>query len=163
MVSNIVTLGRVSSFVSLVFCGNFNGVIGYGRSKGKDAEKSLIKAIENAKQNLIGVDLDLYNTWPMYQTAKFNNVRMKMWPRKEFNSWGSILLGSMIQITGIHNCMFRQIYDSNKPLSMLFCFLNLVTQNNTPKNLAEKYGIKESEAIFGSHQKMKKYPKSYHF
>lgn len=162
MVTNTVTLGRVSNFVSLVYTGNFNGIIGYGRGRGKDAEISLLKAIDNCKQNLIAIDLDIFNTMPTFQSSRFNNVRMRMWPRKELNSWGSLTLGSMIQIAGINNCMFRQIYGCNKPLTMLYCFFMLVTQNVTPRVLAEKMGIKENETIFGSTEKMKRYPKLFY-
>ena len=162
MVNNVVSLGRVMNFVSLVYCGNFNGVISYGKGRGRDAETSLTKAIHNAKQNLIAINLDLYNTWPQHRSMKFNNVKIEMWPRKEFNSWGSLILGSMIQIAGINNCMFHLIQDSAKPLNVIYCFFKMMSEATTPKLLAEQYGQKSYQSLFGASDRMKKYPKLFH-
>ena len=162
VVNNVVSLGRVMNFVSLVYCGNFNGVISYGKGRGRDYESSLTKAIENAKQNLIAIELDLYNTWPSHIEAKFNNVKIELWPRKELNSWGSLTLGSMIQIAGINNCMFRLLQDSAKPLNLVYCFFKLMVNTKTPKLLSEKYGIKSYQSIFGASDRIKRYPQLFH-
>lgn len=162
MVSNVVTLGRVSNFTSLVYCGNFNGIISYGRGRGKDPEDSLVKAIENAKQNMIAINLDLYNTWPTYLKAKFNGVVIEMWPRKEFNSWGSMTVGAMIQSAGIHNCMFHYIQDSPKPLNLVYCFFKLMTRATTPKIMAEQRGFKSYQFLFGPNEQNKRVPQLFH-
>jgi ribosomal protein S5 len=158
MVTNVVSLGRVSNFTSLVYCGNFNGVISYGRGRGRDAETSLVKAIENSKQNLIGINLDLYNSWPTHTKSYFNGISIEMWPRKEMNSWGSLILGSMIQVAGVNNCMFHLIQDKPKPLNLIYCFFKLMIRAQTPKTMAENYGFKSYEKIFGPSEKMKRYP-----
>ena len=40
--------------------GNCNGVISYGKGKGRDFEQALDKAIKDAKKNLIAIPVDPY-------------------------------------------------------------------------------------------------------
>ena len=58
-------------FRYLVFMGNCNGVIGYGKGKGTDFEDAMDKAIEDCKKNLIAINLDHFVTWPRTVTETF--------------------------------------------------------------------------------------------
>ena len=159
LVSNITYFGRVMGFTSLVYMGNFNGIVGYGRARANDAGESLERAVEKCKQNLVAIDLDMFNTSPTHLWAKYNGIRMELQPRKEFNSWGSLRLGAMLQMAGIHHCMFDIVADEYIPQTMVYCLMKLLMQNSTPKHLAQQYGIKSYESIFGSSAEMKRYPK----
>lgn len=58
-ITTLVTkLNRVNHYRYLVFMGNCNGVIGYGKGKGNDFEEALDNAIMHCKKNLIAVSLD---------------------------------------------------------------------------------------------------------
>ena len=163
LVSNITYFGRVAGFTSLVYMGNFNGVIGYARARARDPRESFRRAVDKCKQNLVAIDLDLFNTMPTHLFAKYNGVRMELQPRKEFNSWGSLRLGTMLQMAGIHHCMFDLVADEYIPQTMVFCLMRLLTQNSTPKHLAEQYGIKSYESVFGNTPTMKRYPKVFDY
>jgi ribosomal protein S5 len=52
------TLKRVNHYRYLVFMGNCNGVIGYGKGKGVDFEEALDNAILHCKKNLIAIPID---------------------------------------------------------------------------------------------------------
>lgn len=58
------TLNRVNHFRYIIFMGNSNGVIGYGKGKGADFEEALNNAIMHAKKNLIAIPLDHWHTFP---------------------------------------------------------------------------------------------------
>lgn len=163
LVSNITFFGRVSGFTSLVYMGNFNGVIGFGKARASDSSESFDRAVEKCKQNLVAIDLDLFNTSPTHLYAKYNGIKLELQPRKEFNSWGSLRVGSMLQLAGVHHCMFDIVADEYIPYTLMYCFMKLMMQNSTPKSLAQKYGIKSYESIFGSSAEMKRYPKVYDF
>jgi small subunit ribosomal protein S5 len=162
MVSNVVSLGRVFGFTSLVYVGNFNGVVSYGRGRGIDSETSLQKAIANAKENLIGIDLDLYNTNPNYMRESFNNVHIHLYPRKETNSWGSFTFLTMLYMAGMNNFMFRLVQDSSKPLNLVYCFFKLLTRNSTPKLLAELNGQKIYTSMARTPDETRRYPCLFH-
>lgn len=162
MVTNVVSLGRVFNFTSLVFIGNFNGVISYGKGRGVDSETSLEKAIQNGKQNLIAIDLDIYNTCPGYLKESFNNVHIELYPKKECNAWGSLTLLTMLYMAGMNNFMFHLIQDSSKPLNLVYCFFKIVTRNSTPKILAEKMGHKTYSTQYCATDHKKRYPKLFH-
>lgn len=68
-------LNRVNHFRYLVFMGNANGVIGYGKGKGNDFEEALDNAMLHCKKNLIAVPLDHFMSFPQELSAKYNDVK----------------------------------------------------------------------------------------
>ena len=62
--TKVTTLQRIQTSRYLIFMGNANGVVGYGKGKGTDFEEALDNAIMHCKRNLIAVPLDLLNTLP---------------------------------------------------------------------------------------------------
>jgi ribosomal protein S5 len=146
--TNTTTLRRINTFKVLIFGGNYNGVIGYGKGRGHTSSVAMKKAMENFKQNLIAINLDMLNTWPKGVYAKFGKTEMSLWSKRRFNSWGNIHLGSMIQLSGVHHCMFKINYDKPNPYNLTYCFMKLFTQNTTPKLLAEERGVKLFDTIW---------------
>ncbi|MEM7361991.1 MAG: 30S ribosomal protein S5, partial [Bacteroidota bacterium] len=62
-VSKVVKGGRNFGFSSIVVVGDRNGTIGYGTGKAKDVQKSVAKAIENARKRLIKINLRGDTIW----------------------------------------------------------------------------------------------------
>lgn len=96
LTTNTTSLRRVNQFKSLIFGGNCNGVIGYGRG----AADSVTGAFENAKknmfQNLISINLDTYNTLPKPIRARFHRTEITLLPLANFNSHGHPLYAHII-------------------------------------------------------------------
>lgn len=105
--TKVTTLNRVNSMRFLVFAGNNDGIIGYGKGKGADFEIALQKAFIDLKKNLVTLDIDESNTFPLKIQTKFSKFYVKMEPLKGFNCWGSPLFAAMIQLAGFHNLRFN--------------------------------------------------------
>ena len=89
MTSNTTRLRRLNSFKVLLFGGNYNGIIGYGKGSGHNGQIAMKNAMNNLKQNLIAINLDYLNTFPRGMYAKFGSYEITLHPRQKFNSWGS--------------------------------------------------------------------------
>ena len=57
-VTNVTSLNRINARRILLFIGNSNGVIGYGKGKGEDYEQAFDDAFKKMRKNLVCLDLD---------------------------------------------------------------------------------------------------------
>lgn len=140
--TNTTSLRRINVFKALVWMGNMNGVVGYGKGRANNFKQALNRAIANAQESLVAINLDLLNTCPQAIYSKFARYQIILWPRKYNNAWGSPKYGAMLQMAGLHHCMFKFIFDTPNPYSLVYCLMKLLTQNTTPKLLAEELGQK---------------------
>jgi len=62
--TKVTTLNRINFFRTLVFMGNGNGVISYGRARSLTPEGSMTKAITQCKKNIIAIPLDSRCSFP---------------------------------------------------------------------------------------------------
>ena len=65
----------------MLFGGNFNGIIGYGRGTGEGPFEAMELAKKNLFENLISINLDLYNTLPKPIRAKFHRTEITLLPK----------------------------------------------------------------------------------
>jgi len=140
--TKVTTLNRINRCKYLLFTGNLEGVIGYGIGKGIDWEVAMEKAIHDLKKNLITIDLDYHYSWTDSQMVKYGRTHLTIEPDKEFRSWGDPVLGTMLHLSGIHHCHFRQWSRNFNPWTRLYAFMKAVTNNRTPKIIAETEGKK---------------------
>lgn len=156
MTTNTTSLRRINRFKVLVWCGNMNGVVGYGKGTSGNMKICLRKAIENCKQNLVAINMDFYNTCPQSIYAKFGRYQIVLWSRKYNNAWGAPKYGAMLQIAGLRHCMFKFLFDEPNNYSLVYCLMKLLTQNTTPKLMAEQLGRRLYDTSW-SNRKYKKY------
>lgn len=140
MTTNTTSLRRISKYKVLVWCGNLNGVVGYGKARSPNMRACVRKALENCKQNLVAINLDYYNTCPQSIYSKFGRYQIVLWSRKFNNAWGHPKYGAMMQIAGLRHCMFKFLFDEPNSYSLVYCLMKLFTQNTTPKLMAEQLG-----------------------
>lgn len=57
-VTNVTTLNRINQRRVLIFAGNGNGIISYGKGKGEDYEKAFDNAFKFMRTNLVCLSLD---------------------------------------------------------------------------------------------------------
>ena len=62
-VAKTVKGGRVMSFTALTVVGDGNGRVGYGRGKAKEVPVAIQKALDEAKRNIVDVDLNGNTLW----------------------------------------------------------------------------------------------------
>ena len=156
----------------MVFAGNSDGVVGYGKGKGLDFEGALANAMKDLKKNLIALDLGEENTFPLELKNKFVRVFFKMEPMSNFNSWGNPVIATMIQLCGIENVRFnnyfrtpnkRNLVDPHDPALRLH---ETICQNKSIATLAELQGVKPfqlglSRGYNQLHVKYKKFVRVY--
>ena len=140
--TNTTSLRRINTFKVLVYGGNCNGIIGYGKGRGQNHIDALQRAVIDLKTNLVSINLDQFNTFPRPIRSKFGRYAITLYPRSNFNSWGSFLVSHMIQMAGVHHCNFRVQTKQINHYSLTYCLMKLLTQNLTPKLLCEEYGLK---------------------
>ncbi|CAD8155700.1 unnamed protein product [Paramecium octaurelia] len=141
--TQVTTLQRINSFRQLIFIGNGNGVIGYGKGKGKDFETALRRAKIDAKRNLVPISLDLWHTCPIPLTGRFNDAEIEINPRPlGFNAYGNPQIASMLMLTGMHHCSFKVRSRNQVPYSLLYAFMQAVTNNATAEEVSEASGMK---------------------
>ncbi len=126
----------------LIFLGNGNGVIGYGKGKGINYSSAYMKAIANAKANLILINWEPLFTCPRPLKARFNDVRLKIFPRTSFRPWGNPLVWMMLLYSGLHHCAFSMASRKFSPYALVYAFFICATQNSTPRMLCERSGSK---------------------
>jgi small subunit ribosomal protein S5 len=156
MTTNTTSLRRISKYKALVWCGNCNGVIGYGKAVSGNMKICIRKAISNCKQNLVAINLDFYNTCPQSIYSKFGRYQIVLWSRKFNNAWGHPKYGAMMQIAGLRHCMFKFLFDEPNNYSLVYCLMKLFTQNTTPKLMAEQLGRRLYDTSWSS-RKYKRY------
>ena len=105
--TQVTTLNRINHFNYLIFAGNNDGIIGYGKGKGLDFEGALRKAFIDLKKNLIALDIRPENTFPLEIKTQFCRYFMKVEPISSYSSWGSPIFGQMIQLAGLENVRFN--------------------------------------------------------
>ena len=138
----VTTLNRINYFRVLLFCGNMNGIIGFAKGKARDQEGAMLKAMNNLKRNLIAIPIDHTNSMPMDLQAKYEGIKLILKTKTHFDSWGNQVMAHMLMLAGITETKFKVIVKTRNPYALVYCFFKAVTQNTTPKMLAEQHGIK---------------------
>jgi len=63
-VTNVTSLNRVNARRVLIFVGNGNGLISYGKGKAEEYEQAFDNAFKKARQNLVCLDIEEVFTSP---------------------------------------------------------------------------------------------------
>lgn len=144
----ITKLNRINHFRYLIFVGNGNGVISYGRGKGKDFEAALTDALRQAKKNLIVLNLDHFYSFTQPLKAKFNGFKMEVYPRDHMNAWGHPTLAYFFCLAGVTNVKYVLHSRNISNYAMVYCFFKIMTAMQTPKMLSEENGEKIYRNVF---------------
>lgn len=93
-VTRVMAGGRRFSFSVAMVIGNKNGVVGVGLGKASDTSLAIQKAYNNAKKNLVKVQLDEKKSIPFDVHAKYNSAQVMLMP----NDARGLVAGSSIRI-----------------------------------------------------------------
>jgi len=142
--STVVKGGRRFSFGACVVVGDGNGRVGVGRGKSSEAPLAIAKALENARKNMIRVQLN-HGTLFHDVHARHGASKVVMLPASE--GTGIIAGGAMravLEVAGVHNVLGKCIGSSN-PLNVVRATLKGLTSMTSPEYVAAKRGIPLSE------------------
>jgi small subunit ribosomal protein S5 len=149
----VTTLQRINHFRYLIITGNGNGMVAYGKGRGLDYESALINAYKEAKKNLIAIPVDPIFTLTKEIHTRHMDFKLILWPRGTTNAWGHPIMNLMLQMVGIWHYKFKIISSHINNYSMVFAFMDAITQIKPPKHIAEIMG----EKIYHTHYGNRKY------
>ena len=146
-VTKVVKGGRVMGFAALVVVGDGDGRIGMGKGKSKEVPAAVQKAMEEARRNMIKVNLK-NGTLHHAVTGRHGSARVYMQPASD--GTGIIAGGPMraiFEVMGVTNVLAK-IIGSTNPYNVVRATLNGLQAMNTPSDIAAKRG-KTVEEIAG--------------
>ena len=146
-VSKTVKGGRIMKFSALVVVGNGNGIVGFGLGKSGEVPDAIRKGIEDAKKNLVRVNLR-GTTIPHEVIGKFGAGRVLMMPAAP--GTGVIAGGpvrAVIEMAGIQDIRTKS-QRSNNPCNVVRATIAGLCECTDAKSVAAKRGKTVAE-VFG--------------
>jgi small subunit ribosomal protein S5 len=145
-VAKVVKGGRIFSFTALTVVGDGDGKIGFGYGKAREVPAAIAKAMEQARRNMITVDLK-GSTLQHPVTARHGAAKVYMAPASE--GTGVIAGGAMRAVfdaVGVHNVLAKCI-GSNNPINVVRATMNGLKNMASPEKVAAKRGMKVEEIL----------------
>ena len=143
-VAKVVKGGRVFGFTALTVVGDGNGKVGFGRGKAREVPTAIQKAMENARRNMLEVELDGGTLW--YATsARHSASKVYMQPASE--GTGVIAGGAMravFEAAGVQNVLAK-CYGSTNPVNVVHATFKALRSIESPGAVARRRGIDNSE------------------
>lgn len=136
-VTRVVKGGRRFRFRATLVIGNRKGNVGVGVSKGSDVSDAIQKAYNDAKKNLIKINLS-GNTIPHDASMKLGSAKVMLKPANEGR--GIIAGGavrSVVDLAGIRDIVSKSLGSSNK-LNVARATVAALKGLKEPKVKAEK-------------------------
>jgi small subunit ribosomal protein S5 len=144
--ATVVKGGRKFSFSALTVVGDGKGRIGIGRGKSREVPTAIQKAMENARRNLIRIDL---NGSTLYHPVQSRHGASKVIMMPASEGTGIIAGGAMravFEVLGVHNVLAKCIGSTN-PINVVRAMLNGLNAMSSPLKIAAKRGKKVSEIL----------------
>jgi len=142
--SKTVKGGRIMSFAALTVVGDGKGRIGIGRGKSREVPVAIQKAMENAKKNMVSVNLNNDTLW--YATMS-NHGASKVFMQPASAGTGIIAGGAMrsvFEAVGVHNVLAKT-YGSTNPVNVVRATIAGLAKIKSPEQIAEKRGLSVEE------------------
>jgi small subunit ribosomal protein S5 len=147
-VAKVVKGGRVFGFTALTVVGDGKGKVGFGRGKAREVPIAIQKAMEQAKRNMVQVELKDGHTLQHPINARHGASKVYMQPASE--GTGVIAGGAMravFDVVGVKNVLAKSVGSTN-PINIVRATVNGLKQMHSPESVAEKRG-KSVEDILG--------------
>lgn len=146
-VSKTVKGGRVLGFASLAVVGDGDGSIGMGKGKAKEVPVAVQKAMEEARRNLVKINLKS-GSFHHQVIGRHGASVVLIQPASE--GTGIIAGGAMravFEVMGVQNVLAKCLGSTN-PYNVVRATINGLMQMSTPSEIAAKRG-KSVEDILG--------------
>ena len=146
-VTKVVKGGRIMGFAALTVVGDGDGRVAMGKGKSKEVPVAVQKAMEEARRNLVKVNLK-NGTVHHAVVGKHGAAKVLIQPASE--GTGIIAGGAMravFEAVGVHNVLAKCIGSSN-PYNVVRATLNGLKALSSPAEIAAKRG-KSVEEILG--------------
>ena len=138
--SKTVKGGRIMSFAALTVVGDGKGRVGIGRGKSREVPVAIQKAMENARKNMVSVNLNDNTLWYPVTSA---HGASKVFMQPASAGTGIIAGGAMrsvFEVVGVHNVLAKT-YGSTNPINVVRATIAGLAKIKSPEEIAEKRGI----------------------
>ena len=145
-VAKVVKGGRIFGFSALPVVGDGQGRVGIGRGKAREVPVAIQKAMENARKNMVNVEL-VEGTLQYPITSEHGAAKIYMQPASE--GTGVIAGGPMravFDVVGVHNVLAKCIGSSN-PINVVRATIKGLAKMASPESVAAKRGKKIKEIL----------------
>ncbi len=145
-VAKVVKGGRIFGFTALTVVGDGNGKVGFGRGKAREVPVAIQKAMENARRNMIEVELD---NGTIQYPIKANHGASKIYMQPASEGTGVIAGGAMravLEIAGVHNVLAK-CYGSTNPVNVVRATIKGLQEMQSPDAVAAKRGKTVEEIL----------------
>lgn len=149
-VTNVTTLNRVQHRRVLIYIGNGNGLISFGKGKGEDYEGAFDNAFKMLRRNLVCLSVDHKMSVTRRMSGRHNDFKIKMYPQAQPNYWGNPFIWKMLLHAGLSHVRYVCKSRAREPYSMMYAFFICVTNNATPDEMAQHEGRKTHQVSFGN-------------
>lgn len=143
-VAKVVKGGRQFGFSALAVVGDGDGRVGFGQGKAREVPIAIQKAMEDARKNMIPVDLD-DGTLFYAINGSHGSARVYMQPASE--GTGIIAGGPMravFEALGVRDVLAKCIGTTN-PINVVTATLNGLRKAESPNQIAAKRGLSVDE------------------
>ena len=139
-VTKVVKGGKNLSFSALVVVGDSHGHAGFGMGKAREVPMAIKKGIEQAKKNLIKLNLK-GTTIPHQVLGRYGSAQVLLKPASE--GTGVIAGGpvrAVLECAGIHDVLSRSLGSSN-PINVVHATVRALKSLNRPEEIAARRGL----------------------
>ena len=136
-VAKVVKGGRIFGFTALTVVGDGAGKVGFGRGKAREVPMAIQKALENARKNMIKIELKGSTLhYPVKSTHGSSTVYMQ--PASP--GTGVIAGGAMravLELAGIKDVLAKT-YGSTNPINVVRATVKGLASVESPEQVAER-------------------------
>lgn len=144
--SKVVQGGRIFGFDALVVVGDGNGRVGFGRGKSREVPLAIQKANENARKNMVKIDL---NNGTVYHAINAHHGASQVFMKPASEGTGIIAGNAMravFEMLGVRNILAKSNGATN-PINVVQATIKGLQGMVTPAKAAQKRGKKVADLI----------------
>ena len=143
-VAKVVKGGRQFGFSALAVVGDGDGKVGFGQGKAREVPIAIQKAMEDARKNMITVDL---NDGTLFYAIRAEHGAARVYMQPASEGTGIIAGGAMravFEALGVRDVLAKCIGTTN-PINVVTATLNGLAQAESPAQIASKRGLTVEE------------------
>jgi len=147
-VSKTVKGGRQFTFTALTVVGDGEGKVGFGYGKAREVPVAIQKSMEQARKNLVSVDL---NNGTLWHTIKDGHGAARVFMQPASEGTGVIAGGAMravLEAVGVKNVLAKAT-GSRNPINLVRATVKGLSAAQSPARIAAKRGKKGEDLNHG--------------
>ena len=145
-VAKVVKGGRIFGFSALTVVGDGAGRIGVGRGKAREVPAAVQKAMENARRNMVKLDLKGVT---LHHAIEISHGASRVVMKPASVGTGIIAGGAMravFEVAGVHDVLAKCL-GSRNPVNVVRATISGLQAIHSPEAVARKRGKKVAEIL----------------